>query len=71
MHCTTAVSNAGNISWIERRMGSLPRSSVIVPVLMFPRHCILGVVVGSAQHWASRLAVLARITTIMFTSGVL
>jgi len=34
MDCTTAVSNAGNISWIERSMGSLPGSSAIVPVVV-------------------------------------
>jgi len=70
MDCTTPVSNAGNISWIERSMGSLPGSSAIalVPVVAMP--CVLGVAAGPGLLWASRAAVRARSTTFMLISGV-
>jgi len=65
MDCTTAVSNAGNISWIEWSMGSLPGSSAIalVPVVVMP--CVLGVAAGPGPCWASRAAVRARSMTLI------
>jgi len=70
MDCTTAVSNAGNISWIERSMGSLPGSSAIAPVPVVAMPCVLVVAAGPGPRWASRAAVRARSTTLMSTSGV-
>jgi len=70
MDCTTAVSNAGNISWIERRMGSLPGSSAIAPVPVVAMPCVLGVAAGPGLRWASRAAVRARSMMLMSTSGV-
>ena len=51
MDCMTAVSNAGNIAGIERRMGSLPDSSAIERVLLVVMHYVLGVVAGPGPHW--------------------
>ena len=70
MDCTTAVSNAGKISWIERSMGSLPGSSAIAPVIVVAMPCLLDVVVGPGPHWASRAAVSTQSSTLMLTSGV-
>jgi hypothetical protein len=70
MDCTTAVSNAANISWIERSMGSVPGSSAIEPMLVAVIPCMLGVAGGPGPHWASRAAVGPRSTTLMWTSDV-
>jgi len=70
MDCTTAVSNAGNISWIERSMGLLSGSSAIEPVLVVVMPWVPGVAVGPGPRWASRAAVRARGMTLMLTSGV-
>jgi len=70
MYCTTAVSNVGNISWIERSMGSLAGSSAIAPVPVFALPCMLGIVLRPGPRWASSGAVRARSTTLMSTSAV-
>jgi len=70
MDCTTAVSNAGNNSWIESSMGSLPGSSAIGPVPVIVMPSVLGDAAGPGLRWASRATVRARSTTLMSTSGV-
>jgi len=70
MDCTTAESNAGNISWIQRSMGSLPGSLAIEPVLVVVMPRVLGVAAGPGRRRDSRAAVRARSTMLMLTSGV-
>jgi hypothetical protein len=70
MNCTTAVSNAGNISSIQRSIGSLPGCSGIAPVLVVVMPCVLGLGAGPGLCWASRAAVRGRSTMLISTFAV-
>lgn len=65
----TAVSNAGIISWIERRMWSLPGSLAIEPVLVVVIPCGLGDVVWPGPRWTLRSTVKAWSMMWMSTLG--